>query len=73
VSVQVAVDSSCDEFLTPVQVSLDWPFLTPSRLERLRAAGEGPPFVRPSRTARGQVFYRRGAVVDWLQEMEMAR
>lgn len=65
--------ASASEFLTPPEVESIWPFLTRSFLERARAKGDGPPFIKLSNARNGRVMYRRDAVEKWLMERETVR
>lgn len=60
------------DYLTPLEVSERWPFLTVSSLAQLRFTGaaergNGPRFLKP--TPR-KVVYRATDIIEWLEASE---
>lgn len=60
-----------DQLLTDKQAA-DLLGLKPQSLRKLRWMGGGPAFCRLTRSARGQVRYRLGALRAWIREHEVA-
>lgn len=59
-------------YMTPLQVSERWPFLSVSHLAQLRfkgaaERGEGPKFLKPTPRT---VVYRETDVIAWLEASE---
>jgi hypothetical protein len=58
-----------EEFLSPKQVSAEYPVLgTPSALAERRWRGEGPTYIKTGKGRAGRVFYRRSAIEEFLSE-----
>ncbi|MDG9706256.1 AlpA family transcriptional regulator [Streptomyces sp. DH37] len=57
-----------DEMLTPKQVCEEYPiFGSPGSLAERRWRGEGPAYIKTSKSRAGRVFYRRSAIEAWLK------
>ncbi|MFF3377185.1 DNA-binding protein [Streptomyces sp. NPDC002680] len=58
-----------EEFLSPKQVSREYPVLgTTSALAERRWRGEGPAYIKTGKGRAGRVFYRRSSIEDFLTE-----
>lgn len=65
--------TTADEYLPPPQVCAEYPvFGTPSALAERRWRGEGPEYIKTSKSRSGRVYYRRSAIEKWLEEHTIA-
>lgn len=62
-----------DEFLSPKQVTAQYPVLGGlSALAERRWRGEGPAYIKTGKGRSGRVFYRRSVIEDFLAECTVA-
>lgn len=58
-----------DDFLTSAQASAEYPILgTSAALAERRWRGNGPDYIKTTKSNAGRVFYRRSAIERWLEE-----
>jgi hypothetical protein len=66
--------TAADEYLSPPQVCAEYPvFGTPSALAERRWRGEGPDYIKMSKSRSGRVFYKRSAIEQWLDDCTVMR
>lgn len=56
-----------DEFLSPQQVSAEYPF-SQQQLATWRWMGLGPDYIKTTPSRAGRIKYRRSAIEHWLDE-----